>query len=241
MSIRVQFGAVPDWVDERCTSPQAMRVYVRLARKYAAYDRTAFPSQEKLADELGVTSRTVRTALTHLRDIGALRTAQFDRGDGQWPRNEYWLPTDPPGTENEFQRNETSSGRRKDTSSGQRKKSSDYPDPYTQTQVTQISATGVAGEFDRFWQAYPRKVGKADARKKFTREAKTHGAEHLIAEAERWAGLWHQAGTEQQFIPHPATWLNGQRWDDEPPPTQLRAVHQPWRSPDPNEYYEDIQ
>jgi hypothetical protein len=22
-------------------------------------------------------------------------------------------------------------------------------------------------------------------------------------------------GTERQFIPHPATWLNGERWEDE--------------------------
>lgn len=78
--------------------------------------------------------------------------------------------------------------------------------------------------FDAFWSAYPRKDNKRTARKAFARTAKAHGSGKLIEEVQRWAGLWSGAGIEKRFIPHAATWLNQERWDDEPPPPRLRAV-----------------
>lgn len=74
---------------------------------------------------------------------------------------------------------------------------------------------GEAG-FERFWAAYPRKVGKGDARKAFDRAIrKIEGPDPpalLLAALERVKSTW----TDSQFIPHPATWLNGERWNDEP-------------------------
>jgi len=32
-----------------------------------------------------------------------------------------------------------------------------------------------------------------------------------------WARIWN-ARNEPEFIPHPATWLNGERWEDDFPP-----------------------
>ena len=70
------------------------------------------------------------------------------------------------------------------------------------------------GDFDLFWQAYPRKIGKAAAIKSWEK-LKPNIDDCLKAIA------W-QSETPQwfknngQFIPHPATWLNQQRWMDEP-------------------------
>lgn len=74
-------------------------------------------------------------------------------------------------------------------------------------------------EFERFWAAYPRKVGKKGAEQAFTRTVhkRITTVEHLVAEAERWAGLWAAEGREEKFIPHATTWLNGERWNDAPP------------------------
>jgi hypothetical protein len=71
--------------------------------------------------------------------------------------------------------------------------------------------------FEEFWSAYPRKVSKATARKAWPKACKKLEAPRLVKAASYWAGLWQQAGTEAQFIPYPATWLNGERWSDEPP------------------------
>ncbi len=70
--------------------------------------------------------------------------------------------------------------------------------------------------FERFWAAYPRKVGKLDAAKKFKR-LKCAGLLEQILRALQWQQQtddWKKEGGE--FIPHPATWLNQGRWEDDP-------------------------
>jgi len=72
--------------------------------------------------------------------------------------------------------------------------------------------------FDEFWATYPRKTAKAAARRKWDQVVKTTDQGMIVAAAARFAELWEQrlaAGKEPKFIPHPATWLNGGRWDDE--------------------------
>lgn len=83
--------------------------------------------------------------------------------------------------------------------------------------------------FARFWTAYPRKTAKADARKAFTKAWKKlppfDEEAILIGGLERAKASWGEA----QFIPHAATWLNGERWQDEPPEViQLkpRQIHE---------------
>jgi hypothetical protein len=66
-------------------------------------------------------------------------------------------------------------------------------------------------DFDSFWAAYPRKVGKDSARKAWTSAVKR------AVPADILAGLARQRWPDNpQFIPHPATWLNGGRWQDDP-------------------------
>jgi DNA-binding transcriptional MocR family regulator len=93
---RTRFAMVPEWVDEVVTDGTALRVYVRLARKYANTSRECHPSQKSLADELGLGVTTVETALRRLREVGAVVVRRTDRGDGKFGRNEYWLPLDQP-------------------------------------------------------------------------------------------------------------------------------------------------
>jgi hypothetical protein len=71
-------------------------------------------------------------------------------------------------------------------------------------------------DFDLFWAAYPKKVAKADARKAW---AQTEGIrpplEAILAAIKgacKTEGWMRQGG---QFIPHAATWLRGERWEDE--------------------------
>ena len=73
-----------------------------------------------------------------------------------------------------------------------------------------------AAGFAEFWSAWPRKVGKAQAEKAW---AKLHPSDDLVAAilraiaAQSRSPQWLKDGG--QFIPHPATWLNGKRWEDE--------------------------
>lgn len=77
-----------------------------------------------------------------------------------------------------------------------------------------VDATPERWTFDAFWTAYPRRVAKAAAEKAW-KAALNHAAPSLIvAGAERYAT--EVAGRAQDKIAHPATWLNGRRWEDPP-------------------------
>ena len=69
-------------------------------------------------------------------------------------------------------------------------------------------------DFAAWWQAYPRKVGKGQAAKAYRAARKKATPEALFAAITAQAPLLMARGS--QYCPHPATWLNGERWRDEP-------------------------
>jgi hypothetical protein len=74
------------------------------------------------------------------------------------------------------------------------------------------------GGFDAFWRVYPRKVGKSDARKVWQKLAPDAALEAVIlaaVEQHKQSRQWRKDGGD--YIPHPATWLNRGRWEDELP------------------------
>lgn len=70
--------------------------------------------------------------------------------------------------------------------------------------------------FQMFWCAYPRRTGKGAARKAFaTAVAAGADPQVIVATASAYANRCDQLQKEPQFIPHPATWLNQERWEDD--------------------------
>lgn len=70
--------------------------------------------------------------------------------------------------------------------------------------------------FDRFWNLYPNKKNKSNARKAWAKLKVTdHLFDQIVAGLARYCASpdWTKDGG--QFIPHPTTWLNGKRWEDE--------------------------
>lgn len=82
-------------------------------------------------------------------------------------------------------------------------------------------------EFVTFWTAYPRKVGKGAARKAWAKVRPSQAlAAKIIAavEAQKAWPAWTK--DDGKYIPHPTTWLNQTRWEDEgDSPTE------PWEPP----------
>ena len=70
--------------------------------------------------------------------------------------------------------------------------------------------------FSQFWKAYPKKVNKPLALKSFKR---LNPSEKLLAvileavEKAKKSKSWQ--GNNGQFIPHPSSYLNGRRWEDQ--------------------------
>ncbi len=68
--------------------------------------------------------------------------------------------------------------------------------------------------FEDFWVLYPRHAAKKDAKKMWARIPEGLHVTILTALV-AWRQVWRDKDTE--FLPHPATWLNGERWEDELP------------------------
>ena len=67
--------------------------------------------------------------------------------------------------------------------------------------------------FDQLWEMYPRKVGKGQARKAYVTASKKIDFFDLLPKLEAYVATLD--GKDKQYMPHLATWLNGERWADE--------------------------
>lgn len=69
-------------------------------------------------------------------------------------------------------------------------------------------------EFEAVWKAYPRKVGKGNAKKAWTKARKIASKDEIAPGLWSHIKVWN-GGTAKDKIPHLATWLNGERWHDD--------------------------
>ena len=68
--------------------------------------------------------------------------------------------------------------------------------------------------FEKFYKLYPRKQKRFMASKSFKKlssDDKVLAYNGLL----NYIKFWKYNKTEKQFIPHPSTWLNQRRWEDE--------------------------
>lgn len=69
-------------------------------------------------------------------------------------------------------------------------------------------------DFDTWWNEYPRKVSKGQARKAYSRAIKLVDAKVLLEGVKRYKS--EREHEDPRYTKHPATWLNGECWEDSP-------------------------
>jgi len=70
--------------------------------------------------------------------------------------------------------------------------------------------------FQEFWLAYPRKVGKGAARRSWKRiRPNPELQQQILNSLAQHTYSFDWSREHGRFIPHPATFLNQERWDDE--------------------------
>lgn len=82
---------------------------------------------------------------------------------------------------------------------------------------TALDLTTHTPTFDDFWAIWPRTEGKADALKAWDKAIRKSPASAIHEAAREYSNHPHRPA--KQFVPHGATWLNGERWNDGPPTT----------------------
>ena len=105
----------------------------------------------------------------------------------------------------------------------------------TETETETYISTSDDALFEDFWNAYPRKIAKKEAMKKFAKAVKDGTDPNtIIAGAKTYAAS--TVGKETKYIAHPTTWLNQGRWEDETTTTPTMSdaeaadrLRNPWK------------
>ena len=115
--------------------------------------------------------------------------------------------------------------------SGARVKTDKTRQENTPTPLRDISEEDSA--FERFWSAYPKRFGKAKARRAFHAAAdRMPPIDDLLAALARQKASAAWADEGGRFVPAPATWIEDERWTDELPgesPEKKEAAADPTR------------
>ena len=205
----VRFSIVPEWVIDADISDRAVRVYAILARYADSETLQAFPSRETLAKRARCHWRSIDRAIDELVKLGAVTKTHRKNGDA-YQSNIYTLrrvlPRLSPGTDT----GDTGvlTGESVGTDTGGNLTITTELEPTELEPVNDINE-----QFNEFWAVYPRKKGKGQARRAFEKALEKTDLETIIAGVEAY--IEHEDMSDPQFVAHPSTWLNGERWEDE--------------------------
>ena len=94
----------------------------------------------------------------------------------------------------------------------------------TKTRANYVMVPEGDQQFARFWDAYPKRVAKKDARRAWAKLNPSPAVVDQMLGALAWQTQqpgWLKDGGA--YVPYPASWLNAERWTDEPPKPLARA------------------
>jgi hypothetical protein len=195
-------------------TPGAKCCYARL-RLYAGANGQAYPSLTTLAREIGAGRRMTINYLSELKAAGLVSVAERGGGNPTHTTHYTITRTSEAGCTGEI-----------DCTS-----EAGCPEPVKQIALQPVKPVAhnkinrkdpgkdhsvEAALFAEFWQAYPRKVGKAEAEKAFAKLPDPAATLPLILTALKWqCSTTDWTKDSGQFIPYPSKYINTRRWEDE--------------------------
>lgn len=238
-----RFAPVPEaLLYDPTITPMAVRVYAVLAR-HGMTPESCYPSHALIAERCGCSPRSVQRPLRELEEAGWItRVPRFDergdrRSDGFIVRVEPALPDAPPASQNAHP---TASQDADPPRSGTRKKESHENESHegTKTHEREPRSDGSSdaliadlaearrrqpapSAFDEFWSVYPLRRSKGPARIAWAKALKKADADTILAGAVAYRD---DPNRREGFTQYPATWLNGECWNDDPLPARGDAA-----------------
>jgi len=156
--------------------------------------------RHKASEETGLSERKIRTCLSKLKKMQNLTietTNQYSVVSiANWPEYQ-------DDTTSEATSKRPASDQQATTNKNVKNDKNDKKEHYTNA-------------FELFWGEYPRKTGKGKARESFLKiKPSLELTDKIITAVQNQKKSEQWLREKGQFIPHPATWLNQERWDDE--------------------------
>ncbi len=168
--------------------PSTKKLILAAIATFANKDLEAFPSYAKISKVTGYCLKTVSEVATWVKDTGfpvTITKRKNEVGSG-WRHNVYLFP------------------------------SADVIEQWDGGDRVYIEEDSISlsDMFQRFWSAYPRKVGKVKAQKEFSKIANEIDIEKVIADVEARKDRDPQ-WRDKQYIVYPERYLKYQLWEDE--------------------------
>lgn len=201
MSIKLM-SAIWDHGPER----QAARFVLLALADYAGEDGACWPSMETIAAKCCMTPRGVRQIVRTLEKEGWLT---IQPGGGRNNTNLYLIHENP---ERQTLNGEINPERHAGLNGINPERGS--PEPLREELREERAPLYIPPDFDAFWEIYPRCIAKGAARRAWAGAVKKARPDDIMAAASEFAEK--VMGKDPKYIPHPATWLNGERWEDKP-------------------------
>lgn len=177
-----------------------------------------YPSISRLCRRTGLTRRAMQSNIRKLQDGGFL---DIHLNEGRGGANLYIVAATRAGDApaQEMRRAYDDAYPRRRCAGGAHitapTRAGDAPKPsitINEPSITVISST--ESQFAEFWGRYPRRVGKANAKKAYDKATKTIDHDDLMfALSQHLPSL---TANDPKYIPHASTWLNAERYHDEP-------------------------
>jgi hypothetical protein len=221
------FAMIPESLIFSGLSDKALRMYAALSR-YADKGGTAYPARATLAERMQWSESTVDRALRDLVKAGLLRVTlrvknvagevrEGKQGAGWEPTSSLYQlvtpasPVTAPSPTAPMVPSVSSDGAQR----LQRRPIHSHLNESHLNETTRTRSTPAPGSFQAWYDSYPRRIGKQAALTAYRRACKLTSEEELLLALKRQ--LPDLISRDPKYIPHPATWLNQQRWADEPP------------------------
>jgi hypothetical protein len=202
----LKFSIIPEWLLDSEVSHKAIRIYALIARYADNQTLTAWPARGTLASRAKCTVKSVDRALNELIEAGAI-AKELRRDEAGQRSSVYTLKRIRGGDKI------TIGGRQNSHRGG------DKIAIRTITNELEPIESMYSAQFELFWSSYPHKVDKARARKAF-RKIDRKKLKPVVEGAQRFAEDPNLPA--RAYIPYPATWLNGERWEDGPLPARSK-------------------
>jgi hypothetical protein len=208
----IHFDLLADIALMRIPNPTAKLVLLAIAR-YSDGSGICFPSQFVLAEDTCLAERTVRSCICWLEEHGYIIVSRASNKP-----NVYQITSmmEEPMPDEEVHAAKSAAEVESNITPLDFSKKRNREDTIT-TSAAKSAATHPLDTtfFLAFWQAYPRRIGKGDARTAFRKASANADQNTIVQAAMAYARFVAEQKIEQKYIPHPATWLNGERWEDD--------------------------
>jgi biotin operon repressor len=190
-------------MQQKGIKPATKIVLYWIADHHNSETDACFPSLATLSDECEMSKRAVQAHIDTLSYAGLIERVERKRGNGSRTSNGYrlnltkqaWQNLPPPIAE------------------AARAPMQNLPALNLGTNNLGNITTKNMSIFDDLWKIYPKKVGKGTAKKALAKAMTKATADQIQHSLAVFVRAW--GNQDKKFMPHLATWLNGERWDDE--------------------------